>query len=158
MVATNRNLFMDKKTTRKIGLIAGSFDLIHPGYVRMFSEAKQHCHHLIVALQDDPTIDRPSKCKPVQTLEERKEILESMRDIDEIIIYFDEKSLYDLLKTTDYDFRILGEEYKDSDYNGKDLGKEVVWIKRQHKYSTTSLKEKIYQERKNYHESLNKVP
>ena len=144
---------MDSESIKKIGLIAGSFDLIHPGYIRMFKEAKEHCDILIIALQSDPTIDRPNKCKPVQTLEERKEILESLREIDRVIIYSDEKNLYHLLKTADYDVRILGIEYKDSEYNGKDLGKEVAWISRNHEYSTTNLKEKIYEERKNYHNS-----
>ena len=137
---------------RKIkGIIAGSFDLIHPGYVRMFREAKNRCDYLIVALQDDPTLERPNKCRPVQDLFDRKEILESLRDVDEVITYSSEKSLYDLLRKVDYDVRILGEEYRDIEFTGKDLGKEVFWIKRNHDYSTTSLKEKIYEERKLFH-------
>jgi glycerol-3-phosphate cytidylyltransferase len=143
---------MDKEANRKIGLIAGSFDLIHPGYVRMFKESKKYCNYLIVALQDDPTVDRPSKCKPIHSINERREILMSLRDIDDIVVYTDEKSLYDLLKSVKYDIRILGEEYKDVEYNGKDLGKDVAWITRDHEYSTTSLKEKIYMERKHYKE------
>lgn len=135
------------------GLIAGSFDLIHPGYVKMFKESKRFCDYLIIALQDDPTIERPNKCKPVQSLSDRKEILESLRDVDEVITYSSEKSLYVLLRDTDYHVRILGEEYRDVEYNGKDLGKNVIWIQRNHDYSTTSLKERVYQERKNYHDS-----
>lgn len=134
------------------GLIAGSFDLIHPGYVKMFKESKRFCDYLIIALQDDPSIERPNKCKPVQTLADRKEILEALRDVDEVITYSSEKSLYVLLRDTDYHVRILGEEYKDVEYNGKDLGKKVVWVQRNHDYSTTSLKESVYQERKVYHE------
>lgn len=137
---------------RKIkGIIAGSFDLIHPGYVRMFKEAKNRCDYLIVALQDDPTLERPNKCRPVQGLFDRKEILESLRDVDEVMTYSSEKSLYDLLRKVDYDVRILGEEYRDAEFTGKDLGKEVLWIQRNHDYSTTSLKEKIYEERKLFH-------
>lgn len=136
------------------GIIAGSFDLIHPGYVRMFEEAKRHCDYLIVALQDDPTQERPHKCKPVQTLSDRKEILESLRNVDEVLTYSSEKSLYDLLKRVDYDFRILGEEYRDSEFTGKDLEKNVLWIKRNHDYSTTSLKEKIYEERNSFHSRI----
>lgn len=131
----------------KRGIIAGSFDLIHPGYVRMFKESKQICDHLIVALQDDPTIERITKCKPAHTLEERKEILASIRYIDEIVTYNIESELYELLKNLEYDVRILGVEYKEKDYTGKDLGKEVFWLERPHKYSTTRLKEKIYKER-----------
>jgi glycerol-3-phosphate cytidylyltransferase len=134
------------------GIIAGSFDLIHPGYVRMFKESKEYCDYLIVALQDDPTFERPNKCKPVQTLSDRKEILTSLKYVDEVLTYSSEESLHDLLRKTDYDVRILGEEYKNCNFTGKDLGKSVLWIQRRHDYSTTALKEKIYEERKLFHD------
>lgn len=155
MGTKNRLNGLDKGTIMKLikGLIAGSFDLIHPGYVKMFKDAKIKCDYLIVALQDDPTLERSNKCKPVQSLYDRKEILESLRDVDEVITYSSEESLYDLLRKVDYDIRILGEEYRDIEFTGKDLGKEVLWIQRNHDYSTTSLKEKIYEERKLFHAS-----
>lgn len=131
----------------KKGIIAGSFDLIHPGYVRMFKESKRFCSHLIIALQNDPNIERPNKCRPVHTIEERIEILQSIRYIDEIVTYNTETELYELLKFVDYDVRILGIEYRDKNYTGKDLNKEVIWLDRQHDYSTTKLKEKIFKER-----------
>lgn len=138
----------------KKGIIAGSFDLIHPGYVRMFRDSKKVCDYLIIALQGDPTIERSNKCKPVHTIKERKEILESIRFIDEIVTYNTESELYELLKNIDYDVRILGVEYKSTNYTGKDLGKAVYWLERPHMYSTTNLKEKIYKERL---ESKNKL-
>lgn len=131
----------------KKGIIAGSFDLIHPGYVRMFKESKKFCNHLIIALQDDPTLERPRKCKPIHTIEERIEILQSISYIDEIVTYNTEAELYELFKVLDYDVRILGDEYRDTNYTGKDLNKEVIWIDRLHDYSTTKLKEKIFKER-----------
>lgn len=131
----------------KKGIIAGSFDLIHPGYVRMFKESKEICDYLIIALQDDPTIERSHKCKAIHSLEERKEILESIRYIDEIVTYNTETDLYELLKKIEYDIRILGIEYKELNYTGKDLNKKVFWLQRPHQYSTTKLKEKIYIER-----------
>jgi glycerol-3-phosphate cytidylyltransferase len=143
---------MDRESIVKIGIVAGSFDLIHPGYVRMFKDAKDVCNKLIVALHDDPTIDRSHKCKPVHSLQERKEILESIKYIDQIVTYNTEKDLLEILKDINYDYRVLSEEYKQVDYTGKELGKEVLWIKRDHSYSMTSLKEKIYLERKKFHE------
>lgn len=125
------------------GLIAGSFDIIHPGYIRMFKESKKICKSLIIALQDDPTIDRPQKCKPVQTWEERKEILESIIFVDKIFQYSTEQELYQLLKDLDYEVRILGSDYIDKSYTGKDLKKDVYYCFRDHGYSTTSLKKKI---------------
>jgi len=138
----------------KKGLIAGSFDLIHPGYVRMFKESKKICEYLIIALQDDPTIERSSKCKPVHTLEERKEILSALKHVDDVVTYTSENELYELLKNLEYDVRILGIEYKEKNYTGKDLNKPVYWLDRPHAYSTTSLKEKIYKERSEFKKKL----
>ena len=128
-------------------MIAGSFDLIHPGYVRMFREAKEKaCDHLIVLLQDDPTVDRPSKCKPVQTWEERAEVLLSMRDVDEVRRYCTETELHELLKQSigEIDVRILGSDYIGKNYTGDDLDIHIFYCSRDHEYSLTGLKKKVY--------------
>jgi len=138
---------MNKKLY-KIGIICGSFDLIHPGYIRMFKDAKSVCISLVAALQDDPTIDRPEKCKPVQDFEGRKEILESIEYIDSIVEYSTEKELASLLANTDHDVRILGSDYEGRvDYTGASLNKPVYYHHRDHDYSTTALKEAVYKER-----------
>ena len=137
------------KTKYKRGIICGSFDLIHPGYVRMFKDAKNVCEELVVALQGDPTIDRPDKCRPVQSLEDRREVLESLLHIDHIETYNTEKELLELLQNVLYDVRILGTDYVGrDDYTGAKIGKPVYYHERNHEYSTTSLKNKIYNERK----------
>lgn len=131
------------------GIIAGSFDLIHPGYVRMFHEAKEKaCRHLIVALQDDPTIDRPQKCKPVQSWSERKEILESLKWVDEVLYYNTESDLVELLQKHRWylDVRILGSDYIGKRFTGSEIGIPVYYCKRDHDYSLTDLKRKIAKE------------
>jgi glycerol-3-phosphate cytidylyltransferase len=134
-----------------IGIICGSFDLIHPGYIYMFKDAKNACSHLVVALQGDPTIDRPEKCRPVQDLEGRKAILESIRHIDTIVEYNTEKELSVLLANTKHDVRILGSDYEGrADYTGASLNKPVYYHHRNHNYSTTALKEAVYEERLAY--------
>lgn len=136
-----------------IGIICGSFDVLHPGYIRMFKDAKSVCKFLVVALQGDPTIDRPTKCKPVQSLEDRKEILEAIRYIDRIETYNTEAELLRLLQTTPHDIRILGSDYKNiENYTGAELKKSVYYHARDHGYSTTRLKQKIYYERKQNNE------
>lgn len=127
----------------EVGLIAGSFDIIHPGYIHMFSESKKICQHLVIALQDDPTIDRKYKNKPVQTWEERKLILESLRQVDEITYYNTEAELEKILKFYKYDVRILGSDYEGMNFLGKDLNKSVYFCDRTHNYSLTNLKKKI---------------
>ena len=124
------------------GVLAGAFDLIHPGYIKMFKFAKQNCDHLTVLLHEDPSIER-NKLKPIHTLEERKEILTSIKYIDEIITYKTEKDLCLLLTNNNYDIRFLGEDYINNQYTGKDLNLKITFIPRNHGYSTTSLKQKI---------------
>jgi len=127
----------------KVGLICGSFDVIHPGYIKMFIDAKSVCKTLLIALQSDPTIDRPHKEKPHQTSEERALILRSIRYVDDIVHYTTEDDLYNILKTDIYDVRILGSDYTNAEYTGKDLNKPVYFHDRNHSYSTTDYKNKI---------------
>tara|TARA_B100001989_G_scaffold50139_1_gene32420 strand:+ start:463 stop:1206 length:744 start_codon:yes stop_codon:yes gene_type:complete len=132
-----------KKTVPpKKGIIAGAFDVIHPGYIRMFEEAKTHCNHLTVALHEDPSMARPYKLKPVQSVDDRKEILESIRYVDDVIVYQAEDTFLSYLN--DYDIRFLGTDYMDGSYTGKDLSIEIVWLSREHEYSSTKLKTEIY--------------
>ena len=127
----------------EVGLIAGSFDLIHPGYIKMFDESKKICNRLIVALQDDPTIDRPDKCKPVQSWDDRRDILLSLRQVDEVTYYNTEKDLRRLLGSLQFDIRILGSDYVGKRFTGDDLQKPVYFCNRSHAYSLTDLKKKI---------------
>ena len=133
-----------KKTVPpKKGIIAGAFDVIHPGYIRMFKDAKEHCNHLTVALHEDPSMARPHKLKPVQTVEERKEILYAIKYVDNVVVYQAEETFLSYLK--DYEIRFLGTDYMDGSYTGKDIAIDVVWLDREtHDYSTTKLKTQIY--------------
>jgi glycerol-3-phosphate cytidylyltransferase len=124
------------------GFLAGCFDVIHPGYVKMWQDAKTVCDYLIVGLQTDPTIDRPSKMKPLLSVEDRKEILLSIKYIDEIVVYETENDLYELLKTLDYDVRILGDDYKDKKYTGYNMA-PAYFCSRNHGWSATKYKNKI---------------
>lgn len=126
------------------GVIAGAFDVIHPGYCRMFKECKLHCSNLTVALHEDPSVER-NKIKPIHSLEERKEILHSIKHVDRIIVYKTESDLYNLLKNEMFHIRFLGEDYVSKPYTGEDLGMSIHYITREHEYSTTNMKKKIYQ-------------
>ena len=133
-----------KFSDRKVGLIAGNFDVIHPGYVKLFEDAKSNaCNYLVIALQGDPTIERPHKCKPVQSVEERQYILESIKYVDQVLHYNTEKELLKIVKDFDYDVRIIGSDYKGLDFTGKFLEKEIYYHERTHRYSLTDLKKRI---------------
>jgi glycerol-3-phosphate cytidylyltransferase len=139
-------MFMDDW---KIGFTCSTFDLLHAGHITMLKEAKSKCDYLICGLQTDPTIDRPnSKNKPVQTLVERWIQLEAVKYVDEIVVYQTEKDLEDLFLTLTMDVRIVGEEYRNTNFTGKDIceqrGIELYYNKREHSFSTTELRERIY--------------
>jgi glycerol-3-phosphate cytidylyltransferase len=129
----------------KIGFTCSSFDLFHAGHVMMLKEAKTQCDYLIVGLQSDPTIDRGWKNKPVQTLFERFVQLQACKYVDEIIPYTTEKELKDILTSYHIDVRIVGEEYRDKQFTGYDLPMEVYFNSRQHSFSTTELRKRVYQ-------------
>lgn len=133
----------------KIGFTCSTFDLLHAGHITMLKEAKNKCDYLICGLQTDPTIDRPnSKNKPIQTLVERWIQLEAIKYVDEIVVYQTEKDLEDLFFTLNMDVRIVGEEYRNTNFTGKDIceqrGIELYYNKREHSFSTTELRERIY--------------
>ncbi len=132
-----------KKLPQRKGILAGAFDLIHPGYIRMFKEAKQYCNNLTVALHDDPSLERENKLKPVQKVSERKEILESIKYIDEVKVYRYESEFISFLDK--YHVRFLGSDYLGGNYTGKEKSIEIFWINRDHDFSTTNLKKKIYE-------------
>ena len=131
-----------KKKFNKFGILAGAFDIIHPGYVRMFKEAKTHCDYLTVALHIDPSLEN-AKPKPIHSIDEREEILLSMRNVDEVVRYQTEEDLYCILVSKSHDIRFLGSDYLSRQYTGPDLPIPIVWIDRDHNYSTTDLKLKI---------------
>jgi glycerol-3-phosphate cytidylyltransferase len=118
----------------KIGIVASSFDLLHAGHVMMLREARSNCDHLIAALQTDPTIDRPEKNKPVQTIVERYIQLSAVKYVDEIVTYATEQDLEDILEMYPIDIRVLGEEYRDKDFTGREIckrrGIQVIFNKR----------------------------
>ena len=131
----------------KIGITCSCFDLFHAGHVKMLEEAKTQCDYLIIALQTDPTIDRPEKNKPVQSVVERYIQLKGCKFVDEIIPYETEKDLEDIFKTLKLDVRIIGEDYKGKDFTAKRicLDRSVVlyYNERKHNFSSTELKKRI---------------
>ena len=128
----------------KIGFTCSTFDLFHAGHMMMLKEAKSQCDYLIVGLQTDPTIDRPdTKNKPIQSLFERFVQLSSCKYVDEIVPYSTEKELMDILLSYPINVRIIGEEYKDKHFTGRELDVEIYFNSRKHSFSTTSLRQRV---------------
>lgn len=128
----------------RVGIVASCFDLFHAGHVLMLMEAKGECDRLIVALQSDPTIDRPEKNKPVQGMFERFLQVDSCEYVDHVIPYDTEADLYNLLASFDWSVRFLGADYIDrTDFTGADLGIPIHYCSRRHNYSSSNLRQKI---------------
>lgn len=127
----------------KIGITASSCDLLHAGHILMLKEAKSVCDYLIVALQIDPTLDRPDKNMPIQSFYERWTQLSAVKYVDKIIPYSTEMELMTILQNNSVDIRILGDEYKNKVFTGCDLQMEYYFNKRTHKYSSTELRKRI---------------
>jgi glycerol-3-phosphate cytidylyltransferase len=139
---------LNNRRTGTTGIVFSAFDLLHAGHIVMLREAKNHCDYLIAGIQTDPTIDRPdTKNKPVQSLVERYAQLSAVKYVDEIIPYQTEQDLIDILSMYEIDVRILGDEYKEKDFTGKDIcnkrGIDLYFNKRDHRFSTSDLRRRV---------------
>ena len=131
---------MSKST---IGFTAGNFDLLHPGYIYTFEEAKRHCDYFMVFLQRDPSETRNTKYKPVVPLYERYKTLMAIKYIDEVICYDNEDDLLRLIEFYKPNIRILGDDYIGKRFTGDHLPIKVVYTTRSHDWSTTKIKDLI---------------
>ena len=137
-----------KADGKKIGITFSTFDLLHAGHIAMLAEAKNHCDYLICGLQTDPTIDRPdTKNKPVQSIVERQIQLAACRYVDEVVVYSTEQDLIDLLLILPVDVRILGVEYQDKEFTGREegfhKGIEHIFNSRDHSFSSSGLRSRV---------------
>jgi glycerol-3-phosphate cytidylyltransferase len=140
------------KSKKIIGITCSAFDLLHAGHIIMLEECKKYCDYLICALQVDPTIDRPKKNKPIQSIVERYIQLDAVSHVDKIIPYVTERDLEEIFESLDLDVRIIGEDYRISNFTAKEICNKrnikIIYNKRDHKFSTTELRNKIYKEEK----------
>ena len=138
---------MSSEKIKKVGFTCSSFDLFHAGHVEMLRDAKSQCDYLIVGLQTDPTIDRPEKNKPIQSVSERYIQVRACCYVDEVIPYTTEDELLELMKLVNPNVRILGDEYRHKNFTGKDFcldnDVQIYYNKRMHKYSSSELRNRI---------------
>ena len=131
----------------KVGFTCSAFDLLHSGHISMLREAKDQCDYLICGLQTDPSANRPEKNAPIQTIVERYTQLKAVGYVDEIIPYSTEEDLKDILSMYSIDIRILGDEYREKDFTGKDICKRrdigLHFNKRDHRFSSSELRKRV---------------
>ena len=138
--------------TGRVGFTCSTFDLLHAGHVQMLREAKEQCDYLICGLQVDPSNDRPNKNAPVQSIVERYTQLKAVSYVDEIIPYGTEKDLEDILELYTINVRILGEEYRDKEFTGKDICRrrdiELFFNNRDHRFCSSNLRASVIESEK----------
>jgi glycerol-3-phosphate cytidylyltransferase len=131
----------------RIGFTASQFDMLHAGHIAMLSEARNHCDYLIAGLQNNASWDRPEKNAPIQSIVERQIQLAATRYVDEIVVYNTESDLEDILLTLPIDVRILGVEYRDKEFTGRNIcvsrDIELIYNKRDHSFSSSSLRKRV---------------
>lgn len=130
----------------KVGITFGAFDLFHAGHILMLQEAKTICDHLIVCIQTDPSIDRNEKNAPVQSIVERQIQVTACKYVDEIIVYDTEDDVMEILKSVDWDVRILGDEYRDQPFTGREETLDKCYFNRRpHSFSSAELRLRVVQ-------------
>ena len=132
------------KENKIVGITFGSFDLCHYGHVLMFKECKEYCDFLIVGVQSDPSIDRPEKSVPIQSHKERIGIVESIKYVDRVIPYDTEADLIQVLLDIKPDVRILGADHQGTNFTGYDLPIKCIFNTRDHGYSTSELRDRVF--------------
>ena len=147
MVIMDTVKHMTKSIHNTVGITCSTFDLLHAGHIQMLREAKDQCDYLICALQIDPSVDRPDKNSPVQTVVERYVQLSAVKYVDEIVPYSTERDLEDILNMFSIDVRIIGEEYKKKTFTGRAIcskrGIEIYYNKRDHRFSSSDLRNRV---------------
>ena len=131
----------------KVGFTCSAFDMLHSGHIQMLRDAREQCDYLICGLQTDPSADRPEKNRPIQTIVERYTQLKAVQYVDEIIPYATEEDLKDILSMYHIDVRILGDEYREKDFTGKEICKRrdiaFYFNKRDHRFSSSELRRRV---------------
>jgi len=128
----------------KKGITFGAFDLFHAGHVVMLQEAKTVCDYLIVCIQSDPSLDRGDKNVPVQSIVERQIQVAACKYVDEIVVYDTERDVLEILGSIDWDVRILGDEYRDNDFTGRDETLDRCYFNtRPHSFSSSELRLRV---------------
>lgn len=136
-----------ERNTIRVGITFSAFDLLHAGHIKMLEEAKRQCDYLIVGLQTDPTIDRPEKNRPAQTVVERYIQLKGCKFVDEIVPYATEQDLEDILRSFKIDVRIVGNEYREQNFTGRmyceEKGIDLCFNQRDHRFSSSGLRKEV---------------
>ena len=137
----------------KIGITFSAFDLLHAGHIKMLEDAKIQCDYLIACLQTDPTLDRPEKNRPTQSVVERYIQLKGCKHVDEIVPYATEQDLEDILRSFKIDVRIIGDDYKDKNFTGRSYCEEkgiaLHFNTRDHRFSSSSLRKEVAEKENN---------
>lgn len=151
LVATDRKIATREEAAQRaaawraqglrVGFANGCFDLIHPGHVRLLSEARARCDRLIVALNTDASVKRlKGPTRPLQSETARATVMASLAPVD-LVVLFDEDTPLELIRAVRPDVLVKGADYTVDQVVGADevqgWGGRVLLVELQAGYSTT---------------------
>lgn len=117
----------------------GCYDILHVGHIALFKYAKSLGGNLIVGIDSDNRVNKlKGNGRPVNNQNDRKEMLESIKFIDEVIIFNTKEEMCDLLIKKNINTIVIGDDYKDKPVTGSDIIEDIVFFKKIGNYSTTN--------------------
>jgi rfaE bifunctional protein nucleotidyltransferase chain/domain len=131
-----------KAQGKKVVFTNGCFDIIHIGHIRYLREARTFGDLLVVGINSDRSISIIKPDRPVNSQDQRAEVLASLEMVDYVTI-FDEETPYELIKSIQPDVLAKGGDWKKEDIIGSDIAKETYSLPYIKGISTTEIIEKI---------------
>tara|TARA_Y100001973_G_C5174938_1_gene321297 strand:+ start:441 stop:827 length:387 start_codon:yes stop_codon:yes gene_type:complete len=121
----------------------GCFDILHRGHIELFKYAKGRGDKLIVGVDSDKKVKKDKGSdRPINSLEDRIEMLKSIKYIDEVWCFNSTKELRDIVKINKPDIMVIGSDWKGKKVIGEEYAGRVDFFDRVGEYSTTKILEK----------------
>jgi D-beta-D-heptose 7-phosphate kinase/D-beta-D-heptose 1-phosphate adenosyltransferase len=120
--------------------VNGCFDIIHPGHISLLRYAKSLGDELVVAIDSDRRVrSMKGDDRPLQSFDDRAEILAAIRYVDSVYGFDDDIGLTELVEKVSPEIMVIGSDWKGKTIVGREHAKEVRFFDRIEKYSTTKI-------------------
>jgi D-beta-D-heptose 7-phosphate kinase/D-beta-D-heptose 1-phosphate adenosyltransferase len=130
------------ETTKKIIFTNGCFDILHIGHISLLEHAKSLGDYLIVGINSDDSVRKlKGPNRPINKEDNRKKVLESIKYVDQVVI-FNEETPYNLIKKIMPYIIVKGGDYNKENVVGKEFA-EIVIFEYINEYSTTNIVKKL---------------
>ena len=120
----------------------GCFDVLHRGHIELFKYAKSLGDELVVGIDTDEKVKLDKgKNRPINNLQDRMYMLQSIKYIDKVIPFDSTEDLRKTIRWYQPDLMVIGSDWKGKDVIGKEFSDKLVFFDRVGNYSTTKILE-----------------